>query len=248
MLHGRVHLGVEEALQLLRNFDLVLLRRLGPHPLEVRLPLFVRTLLGRKRRRRFGGHQELAVLGRLRFGVLQGLGDAFTPQVKDAWAKVYGVIAKEMIDAAGYGSDTDQQVALVQRTFAQMAASAEQAGAMFYGQLFEIRPDVKPLFTGDIGEQGKKFMEILEIAVNGLDNIEKLLPAIKTLGARHRGFGVKTEDYEDFGTALFWTLEQNLGDAFTPEVHDAWASIYSVLSEIMLEGAEEYGDVGSEAE
>ena len=178
----------------------------------------------------------------------QGLGEAFTPQVENAWVKVYGVVAKEMIDAAGYDSDTDQQISLVQETFALVEPIAEQAAEMFYNRLFEIRPDVKDLFTGDVAEQGKKLMATLQLAINGLDNIDKLIPAVKTLGARHRSFGVKTEDYDDVGAALLWTLEQGLGDAFTAEVHDAWASIYSVLSEIMLEGAEEYGEVGSEAE
>jgi hemoglobin-like flavoprotein len=172
----------------------------------------------------------------------QGLGDAFTPQVEAAWTKVYGVIAEQMIEAAGYESDTDQEIALVQESFALVEPIAEQAAELFYNRLFEIRPDVKPLFTSDITEQGKKLMSTLKLVVSGLDNIDKLIPAVKTLGARHRGFGVKNADYDDVGAALLWTLEQGLGDAFTPEVHDAWASIYAVLAEIMQEGAEEFAD------
>jgi nitric oxide dioxygenase len=36
---------------------------------------------------------------------------------------------------------------------------------------------------------------------------------------------------------LLWTLEQGLGPAFTPEVKDAWATVYGVLSGTMVEGA-----------
>lgn len=169
----------------------------------------------------------------------QGLGDDFTQEVKVAWTAVYGVVAKEMIAAGGYGSESDSHIVLVQQTFALVEPIAEQAAAMFYDRLFEIRPDVRSLFTGDIAEQGKKLMATLKLAVNGLDDMEKLIPALKTLGARHRECGVKDGDYDDVGAALLWTLERGLGERFTPEVKDAWASIYAVLAKVMLEGAQE---------
>ena len=35
------------------------------------------------------------------------------------------------------------------------------------------------------------------------------------------------------GTALIKTLEQGLGPAFTPDVKDAWVSVYGVMTQVM---------------
>ena len=39
------------------------------------------------------------------------------------------------------------------------------------------------------------------------------------------------------GSALLWTLEQGLGDAFTDETAHAWADAYRRLSSSMIEAA-----------
>ena len=106
---------------------------------------------------------------------------------------------------------TPEQVALVQQSFAKVAPISEQAAALFYGRLFEIAPAVKPLFRGDIEEQGRKLMGMLGAVVNGLGNIETILPAASALAKRHVDYGVKAQHYEPVGAALLWTLEQGLG-------------------------------------
>ena len=41
------------------------------------------------------------------------------------------------------------------------------------------------------------------------------------------------------GAALLWTLEKGLGDAWTPDLADAWGTAYGTLSNFMI--AEAYG-------
>jgi len=84
-----------------------------------------------------------------------------------------------------------------------------------------------------VEEQGRKLMEILELAVKGLDRLEALMPALVTLGIRHTSYGVKERDYETGGEALLWTLEQGLGPNFTPEVREAWTALYRVVVSAM---------------
>ena len=50
------------------------------------------------------------------------------------------------------------QVAIVQRSFAQVAPIADHAATLFYDRLFEIAPAVKPLFHSDMAEQRRKLM------------------------------------------------------------------------------------------
>ena len=86
-------------------------------------------------------------------------------------------------------------------------------------------------------EQGKKLMTTLKIAVDGLDDLDRLVPVVRVLGLRHLESGVKEAHYATVGAALLWTLEQGLGDAYTPAVKNAWANVYGVLSETMIDAA-----------
>jgi hemoglobin-like flavoprotein len=134
---------------------------------------------------------------------------------------------------------TPEQVQAIQESFAKVAPISEQAAALFYARLFDIAPEVKPLFRGDITEQGRKLIATLAVVVNGLSNLNSVLPAASALAKRHVDYGVKASDYEPVGTALLWTLERSLGEQWTPELAAAWSAAYSLLSEFMI--GEAYG-------
>jgi nitric oxide dioxygenase len=134
---------------------------------------------------------------------------------------------------------TPNQIKLVQTSFAQVAPIAATAADLFYGRLFEIAPQVRAMFPDDLGEQKKKLMTMLGTAVAGLNRLDTLMPAVQALGRRHAGYGVKAQHYASVGSALLWTLEKGLGEAFTPEVKDAWATTYIVLSTTMMNAANE---------
>ena len=47
------------------------------------------------------------------------------------------------------------QIALVQTSFAQVLPIADDAAALFYTRLFELDPSLRPMFRGDMKEQGR---------------------------------------------------------------------------------------------
>ena len=134
---------------------------------------------------------------------------------------------------------TPDQIALVQDSFKKVVPIADVAADLFYGRLFQIAPEVKPMFRGDIKEQGRKLMATLGVVVTGLTKLETVLPAASALARKHVDYGVKAEHYTPVGAALLWTLEKGLGDAWTPELADAWGTAYGTLSNFMI--AEAYG-------
>ncbi len=134
---------------------------------------------------------------------------------------------------------TPQQKELVKSTWIRVVPISEQAAELFYGRLFELDPALKPLFKGDMKEQGAKLMKTIGLAVRALDNLEPLVDTLKDLGAKHAVYGVKDEDYETVAVALLWTLEKGLGDNFTDEVKNGWAAAYGVLAGLMKTGAAE---------
>ena len=131
------------------------------------------------------------------------------------------------------------QVKLVQDSFAKVVPISEQAAALFYDRLFEVAPSVKAMFPADMREQRKKLMGTLAVVVNGLSNLGAVLPAASALAKRHVSYGAKPEHYPVVGGALLWTLEKGLGEAWTPEVADAWTAAYGTLSGYMI--SEAYG-------
>ena len=113
-----------------------------------------------------------------------------------------------------------------------------QRRRIFYADLFETAPEVKPYFANsDMKEQGSKLMATLGVVVNGLRDLDKIVPVAQDLAVRHVDYGVKAPDYDKVGASLLRTLEKGLGDDFTPEVHAAWADAYGLLSGVMKEAA-----------
>lgn len=138
---------------------------------------------------------------------------------------------------------TPSDVALVKSSFEKVKPIASDAAALFYGRLFEIAPEVKALFKGDIAEQGRKLMATLAVVVNGLDNLPSILPAASALAKKHVDYGVKPAHYTPVAAALLWTLERGLGADWTPQVAAAWTNAYTTLSGFMI--GEAYGSAAA---
>ena len=128
---------------------------------------------------------------------------------------------------------TPRQVELVQTSFKKVVPISAKAADLFYDRLFEIAPEVRPLFPKDLSSLKLKLMAMLGTAVTNLHQLETILPAVKELGQRHVTYGVTPAHYAPVGAALLWTLEQGLGPDFTPEVKKAWTETYMALSGVM---------------
>jgi hemoglobin-like flavoprotein len=132
---------------------------------------------------------------------------------------------------------TGRQIDLVQQSFEVVKPNSMQAARLFYQRLFELDASLRPMFRGDIEEQGRKLMQMLGVAVGALRRMDQVLPAVADLGRRHAGYGVRDEHYATVAAALLWTLNQGLGDAFTPDVRAAWIAMFETVTGVMRQGA-----------
>lgn len=130
---------------------------------------------------------------------------------------------------------TPEQIELVQSTWDAVKPDADTVAELFYQRLFELDTSLKPLFKGDMKEQGKKLMATLNLAVASLTKLEEIQPAVQALGRRHVEYGVPDESYQTVGQALLDTLAKGLGEAFTDDVKEAWTQTYVTLSTVMIE-------------
>ncbi|MDV3353539.1 globin family protein [Leptothoe sp. LEGE 181152] len=180
----------------------------------------------------------------------QYAGDAWTSDLKEAWAGAYGAITELMLEGADY---TQEEVALesapaeegglnvelLEQSFALVAPKADDLVSTFYEHLFTDYPDARPLFEHtDMAKQKQMLKGGLVMVVENLRKPDVLSKALKGLGARHVKYGALPAHYPLVGNSLLKTLEQYAGDAWTSDVKDAWVGAYGAITELMLEGAD----------
>lgn len=121
----------------------------------------------------------------------------------------------------------------------------ETVGGLFYNRLFEIAPEVKPMFKKTaLPEQSRKLMGMLSYIVSKLDSLDDILDEVTKLAQRHTKYGVKERHYTAVGAALIWTLEKGLGSHWNNEVRLAWIKVYAILSTAMITAQEEVEEQG----
>ncbi len=132
---------------------------------------------------------------------------------------------------------TPQDIEIVQRTYAKLDEHRALFAQAFYDRLFVVNPNIALLFERNMDEQIEQFRVMLFTAVYGMSRAEELKPALRQLGQRHMGYGVRPADYIAFESALLWTIEDFLGDDFCTEARSAWKAFYGFVCDTMLEGA-----------
>jgi nitric oxide dioxygenase len=115
----------------------------------------------------------------------------------------------------------------------------------FYRRLFELAPEVRRMFKGDMGLQAKKFSDMLAWVIGHLEDPEDLSRDLRALGSRHRDYGAEIDQYAPVGSALIWMFQHSLGDRFTSEMEEAWLETYAFISSEMERGSREESPAGA---
>jgi len=131
------------------------------------------------------------------------------------------------------------QVELLEQSFEKIKPHANDFVTSFYHNLFTANPEAKPLFANtDMEAQKQKLLASLVLVIENLRSPEQINSSLKGLGARHVKYGALPEHYPIVGSALLTTFEQYLKSDWNAEVNQAWVDAYSVIAEIMLDGAD----------
>ena len=135
---------------------------------------------------------------------------------------------------------TPKQIEIIRETWQKVVPIGDVATELFYSRLFEIDPSVRPLFSKvDLPLQRRKLLQALNSVIESIENLESVVPTLQDLGRRHVGYGVKDAQYDSVGGALLWTLEKGLGEAWSEEAAEAWASAYALIANTMIDAGKE---------
>lgn len=129
------------------------------------------------------------------------------------------------------------QIKLVQDSFVNVLPIPNEAAAGFYQRLFATAPETRAMFKGDMALQGRKLVMTLASIVDGLDQLDEIVPVARELAIRHVRYGVVPSQYALVGAALIHTLRDLLGSSFTPATEAAWSDAYALLSDVMIDAA-----------
>lgn len=132
---------------------------------------------------------------------------------------------------------TRRQQQLVRDSFEAVAPMAGPLAKLFYGRLFAVNPSLRAMFRGDIGEQGKKLVSMLESCIGCMERMDQVAPKLRQLGHDHVAYGARPEHYPQVATALLWSLGQALEQQFDGETREAWSALLNDISSEMLAGA-----------
>jgi hemoglobin-like flavoprotein len=129
---------------------------------------------------------------------------------------------------------TTAQIGQIRASFHRLQAEPETSSELFYQRLFEIAPELRPMFRSDMTGQGMRFMTTLGLIVQHLDDPGALSPYLERLAEGHAAYGVKREHFHPMGQALIRTMREIIGAGFPDEAATAWEAAYELLADQMV--------------
>ena len=165
----------------------------------------------------------------------QYAGGLWTDKVRRTWVAALMKIKSVMVGAYET-SLPKEQVELLESSFAALAPQADALAERFYSRLFELHPEVKPMFAGgDIVEQQKKLVVALQLVVNSLRNPDVLQNALKGLGKQHQEYGAESAHFDAVAGVMLEVLEEFAGELWDAPMAAAWGDALGAVKTIMLE-------------
>ncbi|TFE71819.1 hypothetical protein A7Q10_04165 [Methylacidiphilum caldifontis] len=122
---------------------------------------------------------------------------------------------------------------IIKESWKKIEPNKNEIGLLFYANLFKEEPTVATLFRNPISSQSRKLMQVLGILVEGLNNINELIPPLQNLGKRHKEYGVENFHYPIVGRCLLQSIQEYLGQDFSDEARQAWTKVYGIAASVM---------------
>ena len=128
-----------------------------------------------------------------------------------------------------------EQIGQIRDSFDAMGLSRRKVAEEFYRRFFDLVPEARRMFPQDMERLHLKLMDTIAALVGALDNPAVFQSIIDQVGRHHARFGVTPSQLTAFGDALLGTWQQHFGPAFTPELRQAWTTLYETVQRDMLE-------------
>jgi Hemoglobin-like flavoprotein len=133
---------------------------------------------------------------------------------------------------------TPEQVDIIKATVPVLEQHGLAITTTFYKNMLNENPELHAIFNTAnqvTQHQQKALAGALYAYASNIDNLAALTDAVELITNKHASLYVKPEQYKIVGTYLLAAMKIVLGDALTPEIHDAWAAAYWLLADLLIE-------------
>ncbi|WP_328888115.1 globin domain-containing protein [Streptomyces sp. NBC_00316] len=133
---------------------------------------------------------------------------------------------------------------LVHRTLAEIVPAGDRVTSYFYALLFIRHPELRALFPAAMDTQRDRLLRALLTAADRMDDPDALTEYLGGLARGHRKYGTLPTHYPAVGEALLGALSRYATTTWDREAEAAWIRTYTMLSQIMIDAADEDGQHG----
>lgn len=141
---------------------------------------------------------------------------------------------------------SEDEIDTLRDSLSYLQEHKELATSVFYENLFQIDPSLRPMFDEDLTEQSNKALFAFGAIVAQIHDLEICREMTRDLALRHVNYGVLPAHYASVGGAVLRTVEMVMGDAMTEEIAVSWQKAYNAVAAAMIETA--YGPEAAPAE
>ncbi|XP_007068330.2 cytoglobin-1 [Chelonia mydas] len=144
----------------------------------------------------------------------------------------------------------DAQKERIQESWRILHDNIARVGIIVFIRLFETHPECKDVFflfrdiddlqqlkmNKELRAHGLRVMSFIEKSVARLDQEDKLEQLAFELGRSHYRYNAPPKYYEYVGIQFISTVQPILKERWTPEVEEAWQSLFKYLTAAMKRG------------
>jgi len=145
----------------------------------------------------------------------------------------------QLVEPIAFG--TADGVLVIQATIGILMEHQTRLTKELYRRLFELIPEARTLFHGDMETQGQMLSHMLQFFVYAMSRPDTMKLGLRSLGRRHAAYGVPPAYYPFFRQAFLDAVRVILGEKHTPQVEDAWAGAMDEIIRSMLEPRDTHG-------
>jgi len=131
--------------------------------------------------------------------------------------------------------EMELDISLIETSFEKLAPNANEIAKLFYKELFEKFPSVKPLFKNTrIKQQEKKLVSALSTVVSSLRKPDELEEILVGLGNKHIKYGAEPEHYEAVIETLLEVMAKIGGHEWSEEIDNTWRQALNSVASTMI--------------
>ncbi|KAL7793723.1 globin-like protein [Trichoderma ceciliae] len=148
------------------------------------------------------------------------------------------------------GALTTDQIAIIKSTVPIIRDHGTTVTTIFYANMLAAHPELKNFFSlrnQQTGAQQTALANSVLAAATHIDRLGAITGAVEKVAQKHASLFVQPEHYPIVGKHLIGAFGQVLGDAFTPEIREAWTVAYGLLADIFIQREKQlYSEAGWE--